>query len=237
LRVADGKRELMNLVYFPNQLLNTVSEEINPNSTTKEVNNIERLAKSMLNTMYANGGVGLAAIQIGVPLRIIVMDKSGDYRESPQIIINPKIKEFLDEPFWVDEGCLSFPGINEKSIRYPEVIIDGFIITTHSELLPRTHGDTLTTSEETDLMPDGSGDEIRKVVQQIGPNALGFENATFTLECKKLEPVTLQLAGLEAQICQHEINHLDGIHMASGWGRVKRDIIKRKIKKHLKHGT
>ena len=63
----------------------------------------------MLETMYAANGIGLAAIQIGIPKRIIVMDISKDGNKNPMFFVNPLIKNKDKEKTTYEEGCLSVP--------------------------------------------------------------------------------------------------------------------------------
>ena len=70
----------------------------------------EELMDDMLDTMYAAPGIGLAAIQIGVPKRIIVMDISRDEdKKEPRYFVNPVIKNKNNETSKYEEGCLSVP--------------------------------------------------------------------------------------------------------------------------------
>ena len=70
----------------------------------------KRLMDDMLETMYNAKGIGLAAIQIGVPKRIIVMDISkSDEKNSPMYFVNPEIKNKVTETSIYEEGCLSVP--------------------------------------------------------------------------------------------------------------------------------
>ena len=88
----------------PNKLLRKVSQPV------KEINKeIQSLMDDMLETMYAANGIGLAAIQIGVPKRIIVMDISKDGKKNPMYFVNPKIKNKHKEKSTYEEGCLSVP--------------------------------------------------------------------------------------------------------------------------------
>ena len=76
------------------------------------------LMDDMLETMYAAPGVGLAAIQIGVPLRIIVMDISPKEEEKqPRFFVNPEIVWASDETKSWEEGCLSVPDIYDEVER------------------------------------------------------------------------------------------------------------------------
>ena len=70
----------------------------------------QRLMDDMLDTMYNANGIGLAAIQIGVPKRIIVMDISkNDEKNNPMYFVNPLIKDKVTETSTYEEGCLSVP--------------------------------------------------------------------------------------------------------------------------------
>ena len=89
----------------PNSLLRQVSKSV------KEVNKEERqLMDDMLETMYAASGIGLAAIQIGIPKRIIVMDLSkNESKKEPRYFVNPVIKNKDTSKSTYEEGCLSVP--------------------------------------------------------------------------------------------------------------------------------
>ena len=89
----------------PNKLLRQISKNVD------KVGNVERtLMDDMLDTMYDAPGIGLAAIQIGVPKRIIVMDLGrDDNKKEPRYFINPVIKNINDEKVKYEEGCLSVP--------------------------------------------------------------------------------------------------------------------------------
>ena len=89
----------------PDKLLRQVSKPV------EKVGDIEReLMKDMLDTMYAAKGIGLAAIQIGVPKRIIVMDISKEEnKKKPMYFVNPILIKKNDEKVTYEEGCLSVP--------------------------------------------------------------------------------------------------------------------------------
>jgi peptide deformylase len=71
---------------------------------------VRRLADDMLETMYAAPGIGLAAIQVGVPLRLVVLDCSGeDEAPDPRVLINPEILQLGSQSKVYEEGCLSIP--------------------------------------------------------------------------------------------------------------------------------
>ena len=89
----------------PNKILRQVSKHVD--QITKEDQN---LMDDMLETMYAANGIGLAAVQIGIPKRIIVMDISKDKNnKEPMYFVNPVIKEKNLNKSIYEEGCLSVP--------------------------------------------------------------------------------------------------------------------------------
>ncbi len=83
---------------------------------------IRRLADDMLETMYAAEGVGLAATQVNVHERVIVIDVS-ESREEPLVLINPELVAVSDEVRVGDEGCLSVPAIYDKVERHARVTV------------------------------------------------------------------------------------------------------------------
>ena len=72
--------------------------------------NTRKLMDDMLETMYDAPGIGLAAIQIGVPKRVIVIDLSRDEKKTPMYFVNPKIIVKSEINSTYEEGCLSVPG-------------------------------------------------------------------------------------------------------------------------------
>ena len=90
----------------PNKILRQISKPVE-----KVGKDEQKLMNDMLETMYSANGIGLAAIQIGVPKRIIVMDISKDEnKKKPRYFVNPVIKnkDILKSTY--EEGCLSVPG-------------------------------------------------------------------------------------------------------------------------------
>jgi peptide deformylase len=81
---------------------------------------IRELVDDMLETMYAENGVGLAATQVDVHERVIVMDTS-DARDRPMVLINPEIVWASDELAVAEEGCLSVPQVYDKVERHARV--------------------------------------------------------------------------------------------------------------------
>lgn len=81
-----------------------------------------RLIADMIESMYAADGIGLAAVQIGVPKRIIVMDiDQKDGKKNPRVFVNPKILWASEEEATFEEGCLSVPEIWEDVARPAQI--------------------------------------------------------------------------------------------------------------------
>ena len=96
---------IKNILTEPNKLLRQISKNVD--EVGKEE---QRLMDDMLDTMYHAKGIGLAAIQIGVPKRIIVMDISKEEgKKEPLYFVNPVIKNKDPEKATYEEGCLSVP--------------------------------------------------------------------------------------------------------------------------------
>ncbi|MEN0115303.1 MAG: peptide deformylase [Agrobacterium cavarae] len=93
------------LIILPDPLLRQQSKPVETVDSE-----IQRLADDMLETMYDAPGIGLAAIQIGVARRMLVIDLSRDDEENkPQVFINPEILKVSDDVSTYEEGCLSIP--------------------------------------------------------------------------------------------------------------------------------
>lgn len=139
---------------------------------------LRRLLDDMAETMYAAPGVGLAAPQIGVSLRAIVVDASPRVEGAELIkLINPVIT--CEEGQLVcEEGCLSVPGFAVELTRAAKICVEGF-------------------------------DEYGK-------------------------PVNIETNTFLAAVLQHEIDHLDGVLFIDHLGRLKRDMIRRKLKKQAR---
>jgi peptide deformylase len=139
---------------------------------------LKALVTNMADTMFAAEGAGLAAIQVGAPLRLFLIDAVVGGRaptDPPLVFINPEIVGISDEAQTGDEGCLSFPGI----------------------FVPVKRG-------------------MRAIVR-----ATDLEGQRFEVEG----------AALYARALQHEHDHLTGRLLIDMVGPVKREIIKRKMKK------
>ena len=161
------------IVRFPDSRLRQTSAEV------KIVDDdVRRLVADMVDSMYASNGAGLAAIQVGAPLRICIVDgeiAGGSEQDPPKVFINPQILEISDEAQTGDEGCLSFPGI---------------------------------------YVPVKRGMRARV-------RAIDLEGSAFEIEGE----------ALFARALQHETDHLNGRLLIDQVGPVKREIIKRKLRR------
>jgi len=142
--------------------------------------NLRILCKNMVETMYAAPGVGLAAPQIEVLTRLMVIDPTAGEKPGSLIVLaNPEIM-IVEGDQYEEEGCLSIPDFTARVHRPQKVLVSG---------------------------KDLDGKE--KVVE--GENLL-------------------------SRILVHEIDHLNGVLFIDHLGTIKRDIIKRKIRKKIRAG-
>jgi len=107
------------LIILPDPLLRQVSKPIERVDA-----DFQRLADDMLETMYDAPGIGLAAIQIGVPRRMLVIDVSREGEDKqPLVFVNPEIVVSSDERSVYEEGCLSIPDYYAEVERPATVIV------------------------------------------------------------------------------------------------------------------
>lgn len=96
---------LLDIVIAPDPRLKQISTDV-----TEINDDIRRILDDMLETMYDAPGIGLAAIQVGIPKRLIVMDLArGEEDPNPLFLINPVISDISEEKAVYEEGCLSIP--------------------------------------------------------------------------------------------------------------------------------
>jgi peptide deformylase len=166
---------LMKIVTWPNPILDAPADPV-----TVFDDSLKKLVSDMFETMYAAPGVGMAAVQVGVPQRLFVMDCSvGKDPDQQVVLINPEVLHVEGDQDG-EEGCLSFPGIFfpvERSLR----------------AVVRAH--------------DINGD-----------------------------PFEIDGTELTARCMLHETDHCDGIVFLDKMSPLKREIVKRKIKKLQKAG-
>jgi peptide deformylase len=108
---------LLPILRFPDPRLHTVAKPV-----VAVDDRIRRLVADMLETMYANEGVGLAATQVDVHERLLVMDTS-EHHDQPLVLINPQIVQASSEMFVAEEGCLSVPQVFDKVERHKTVTV------------------------------------------------------------------------------------------------------------------
>jgi peptide deformylase len=161
------------ILRFPDPRLREVSRPVTVFDAT-----LRELVTDMKDTMYLAEGAGLAAIQIGEPLRLFIIDPEVAGRtadDPPLVVANPELLSISEEEQTGDEGCLSFPGIFVSVKR---------------------------------------GQRARVRAQDV-------DGKTFEVEGE----------GLFARALQHENDHLSGRLLVDMVGPVKRQIIKRKMRK------
>jgi peptide deformylase len=166
---------LLKIVTWPNPIL-----EIPADPVTDFNGDLKQLVDRMFETMYSAPGVGLAAVQVGVPKRLFVMDCSGGKDPAQRVVmINPEVISMEGKQNG-EEGCLSFPGIYFGVER-----------------------------------------NLRAIVRAHDVNGKEFE---------------LDGTELRARCMLHETDHCDGIVFLDKMTPLKREIVKRKIKKLQKAG-
>ena len=108
---------VLKILIFPDQRLRTVAKEV-----LVIDDEIKALVSNLLETMYEGNGIGLSATQVNIHKRILVVDIT-DEKDSPLVLINPKIKVLNKEEKIYSEGCLSVPGFFEEVSRPSEINI------------------------------------------------------------------------------------------------------------------
>lgn len=115
---------ILPIYLYGQPVLRKVAKDITP-----EYPELKKLIDNMFETMYNADGVGLAAPQVGLDIRLFVIDLEPLAEDDPKyagfkkVFINPKIVEYTGEMVKMDEGCLSIPGINEAVEREDSIRI------------------------------------------------------------------------------------------------------------------
>jgi peptide deformylase len=108
----------LKVLTFPDPRLRKVAAPV-----IKFDKSLKKITSDMLETMYSEDGIGLAATQVDIHMRIIVMDIS-EARNEPKIFINPEFKILNDKSLLsFTEGCLSVPGVSEEITRPDNIIL------------------------------------------------------------------------------------------------------------------
>ena len=107
----------LNILRYPDPRLHTVAQPV-----AQVDARIRQLVDDMLETMYDADGVGLAATQVDVHERVIVLDTSEE-RNQPRVLINPELTARSEEMALGEEGCLSVPAIYDKVQRHARVSV------------------------------------------------------------------------------------------------------------------
>jgi peptide deformylase len=129
-RLKSPAMALREIIILPDKQLRLVSKPI-----LKITPEIRTLADDMFETMYAAPGIGLAAIQVAQPVRLITMDlakksEDGEVDPQPRVFINPEILSSSEETSIYEEGCLSIPEVHENverpaKVRFRYLDLDG----------------------------------------------------------------------------------------------------------------
>ena len=122
------KGKILPLVIEPDPRLHIVSKAVE--SVTDDIRN---LMNDMLVTMYSSKGIGLAAVQVGLHIRVVVIDIDQEHQGDstpllhdgmPLFMVNPEIIEKSDETIPFREGCLSLPSVSDDVIRYEWIVVE-----------------------------------------------------------------------------------------------------------------
>lgn len=108
---------ILPVLRFPDEKLRTKAQPV-----TDVNDEIRKVISDMFETMYAENGVGLAATQVDIHQRIVVIDVS-ENKEHPYVLINPEIIRKSDDTLINEEGCLSVPGCYAKVDRSVDVTV------------------------------------------------------------------------------------------------------------------
>lgn len=118
---------ILPIYLYGQPVLRKIAQDITP-----EYPNLKELIGNMFDTMYNADGIGLAAPQIGLDIRLFIIDLEPLAEDNPiysgfkKVFINPKIEEYIGDVVKMGEGCLSIPGINETVEREEKIRIQYF---------------------------------------------------------------------------------------------------------------
>lgn len=116
---------ILDIKYWPDPCLKKIAPEV----ADDDIEACKQIIEDLFETMYAGHGLGLAATQCDIPLRILVMDSTQLGGQIKQGFINPVIKETTDKTILTEEGCLSFPGVFAVVLRHDGVVVENTTLT------------------------------------------------------------------------------------------------------------
>ena len=111
------------IVVYGDTVLKKIAEDIQPENTDLD---IKKLVSDMYETMYNASGVGLAAPQIGLSIRLFIIDANDEedgITDMKRVFINPQILSETGKEWAFEEGCLSIPDVRDKVYRKPDIVI------------------------------------------------------------------------------------------------------------------
>ncbi|MCK5643298.1 MAG: peptide deformylase [Gammaproteobacteria bacterium] len=120
---------IYDIKYWPDPFLRKVAKDV----PEEEYDNIGMIVANMFETMKARGGMGLAAVQCGLDMRLLVIDTVQVGGKTHQAFINPVIKETTEKKIISEEGCLSFPGVFANVERLDGVVVESETLTGETE--------------------------------------------------------------------------------------------------------
>lgn len=119
---------IYDIKYWPDKFLRKVADDV-----ALDGKDIPLIIANMFETMDARGGMGLAAVQCGMNMRLIVIDTVQIGGKTKQAFINPTIKEKTEKKIKSEEGCLSFPGVFAIVERLDGVVVESKTLTGETE--------------------------------------------------------------------------------------------------------
>ncbi len=201
---------LLRVLTYPHPFLTTAAEPVEADSADWE--EITRLIDNMVETMYANRGIGLAAVQVGVDKRIIVLDipEEEEFDEFPDDGPDDETDEASgDEPEEEEP---------EEFVPPPPRVQGKNLVAFVNPVLSEKEGKTK--FEEGCLSVPGVTAEVQR-----------FETVRLSALDRDGNSVEVEADGLFAIALQHEIDHLDGVLFIDRLSRLKQQYLKRKLKK------
>ncbi len=201
---------ILDILEFPDARLRTIAKPVE-----KVDASVQQLVDDMFETMYAAPGIGLAATQVNVHRRVVVMDISEDGKQ-PLVLINPEVRVLEGGTREYSEGCLSVPGFHELVTRPENIVVtaldrDGNPFELHPDgLLAAAEYDlgVLMREDPVDLLAGDPYDRARWLAHRTGLDATAIwewgvvERVSTGLLCTKigLQPIGRQMLHTADQV-------------------------------------